>query len=148
MAVAAFIFANSHQTAEQSSAISHTFSDKIFLLFVPNYSKLSLQAQSDFVSAMQFAVRKGAHFSIYALLSMCVFSALQTYNIKKHKKVILCFIITTVYAASDELHQLFISGRSGQFSDVCIDSLGAGFGIAVCLLLSTFLRFLKKRKTK
>jgi len=33
------------------------------------------------------------------------------------------------YAFSDEFHQLFVSGRGPQLSDVWIDSAGAGVGI-------------------
>ena len=36
-----------------------------------------------------------------------------------------------LYAITDELHQLFINGRSGNFIDVLIDSVGGAIGIAV-----------------
>lgn len=35
------------------------------------------------------------------------------------------FIVTVLYGATDEFHQLFTPGRHGQLSDVFIDSLGA-----------------------
>lgn len=34
------------------------------------------------------------------------------------------FIEGVMYAANDEIHQLFIPGRSGQITDVLIDSAG------------------------
>ena len=38
------------------------------------------------------------------------------------------------YAALDEFHQLFVAGRSGQPTDVLIDTLGASFAVAVIAL--------------
>ena len=36
-----------------------------------------------------------------------------------------------VYAASDEIHQLYVPGRAGQFRDVLIDSAGVLLGICI-----------------
>ena len=44
--------------------------------------------------------------------------------------------VAVLYAATDEIHQLFVPGRAGRFSDVCIDTLGA----VIWLLLFTALR--------
>lgn len=41
----------------------------------------------------------------------------------------LAWLIATGYAASDELHQIFVPGRSGEFIDVLLDSLGAFVGV-------------------
>ena len=38
-------------------------------------------------------------------------------------------LIATAYAATDELHQVFVPGRSAEFTDVLLDSLGALAGI-------------------
>ena len=40
-----------------------------------------------------------------------------------------------LYACTDEFHQLFTGGRSGEFKDVCIDTGGAAAGAAMTLLL-------------
>ena len=34
------------------------------------------------------------------------------------------WIMTVVYAMTDEVHQLFVQGRAGRISDVLIDSIG------------------------
>lgn len=54
-----------------------------------------------------------------------------------------------VYAATDEIHQLFVAGRSGRFSDVCIDSAGALLGVAVFALfvkLAAIVRAVKGKR--
>lgn len=45
------------------------------------------------------------------------------------------WVLGVLYAASDEFHQLFVPGRSGQLSDVCIDASGVLLGVLVALLV-------------
>ena len=45
------------------------------------------------------------------------------------------FLWRVLYSCSDEWHQTFISGRSGQFRDVCLDSLGIAGGILLMSLV-------------
>ena len=58
----------------------------------------------------------------------------------QHKKKIRfpklgAFLVGAVYAASDEVHQIFIPGRSGEGKDVLLDCVGVLLGI---LILSLF----------
>jgi VanZ family protein len=39
--------------------------------------------------------------------------------------MILAFVITVLYGATDEMHQILTPGRHSQFDDVAIDMLGA-----------------------
>ena len=50
---------------------------------------------------------------------------------KPLKAYAAAWIFTTAYAASDEFHQLFVTGRSAQVRDVLIDSCGALCGLAL-----------------
>jgi len=63
---------------------------------------------------------------------------------KKRKKTIkrvliilagLAFTYCFLYACSDEIHQLFVPGRSGKFTDVLIDSAGALLAVLLCFLV-------------
>lgn len=74
-------------------------------------------------------VRKLAHFTIYLILGLLVINACSYYNYKDIIK--LSILICMLYACSDEIHQLFISGRSGQVFDVMIDTLGSSLGIFI-----------------
>lgn len=53
-----------------------------------------------------------------------------------------------IYACTDEIHQLFVPGRSGQFRDVMIDSLGAFIGILILSIFLMIINHLKKRKSQ
>lgn len=80
-------------------------------------------------------IRKVAHFSIYLLLGTLVMCCAQTFKGCKEYKfdvsVMLCFF----YACTDEFHQLFVPGRSGEFTDVCLDTVGATFGILLVMII-------------
>ena len=54
---------------------------------------------------------------------------------------------TVLYAISDEIHQLFIDGRTARFTDVLIDAAGALGGILLVLLIYTLIKH-KKHKIK
>ena len=61
----------------------------------------------------------------------------------KHPLVI-SIIFSFLYACIDEIHQIFVPGRSAQFRDVLIDTLGASFGATITYLT---IKFFAKIKT-
>ena len=69
-------------------------------------------------------VRKTAHFTIYFLLGLAFVSFLREFNLDNKKLLIYTVLFVFIYSCSDEVHQLFISGRSGEILDVFIDTLG------------------------
>jgi VanZ family protein len=76
--------------------------------------------------------RKLVHFGEYALLCLLwwrVFSYAQP----PRRAVLLAFVVATVYAATDELHQSFVDGRHGTPLDWAIDSAGAALAARMLL---------------
>ena len=96
-----------------------------------------------------FVIRKLAHFTEYAILGMCImlnvkdwydarFDSVESnslYSLKARHLWSLAWIIGTAYAMSDELHQRFVPGRSGEIRDVCIDAAGVAAGAFVAMIL-------------
>lgn len=116
---ALFIFSNSLLPAQESSDISSGLSYKIYEL---------LNLNIDFELFHVF-IRKTAHFVEYAILG--VFASLSF-----KKEYFLRILLLCVFVASiDECIQLFVDGRSGQISDVLLDSIGSFTGIGVNTLL-------------
>lgn len=77
---------------------------------------------------LNYPIRKLAHMFIYFVLACITFIALK--NTTKIKKLgITTIIICFIYACTDEFHQMFISGRTGNFLDVIIDVVGASIYI-------------------
>jgi len=77
-------------------------------------------------------IRKSAHFFEYMLLGTLILHAL------RHRLLsgaIIAIFISFFYAVTDEFHQLFVPGRSGEIRDVMIDSLGATTGVIIYFVL-------------
>jgi len=74
---------------------------------------------------ISLTIRKLAHFTEYFILGLLMANMLKYYNRKEYIGIIICVI----YAISDEMHQLFVSGRSCQILDMLIDTIGSSAGI-------------------
>jgi len=76
---------------------------------------------------LDFIIRKSAHLFEYIVLGILMINCFKNYNIKNYflLAIILCFI----YACTDEIHQVFIPGRSGKVQDVLLDTLGSIVGV-------------------
>src|SRR5437762_8883958 len=68
--------------------------------------------------------RKIVHASEYALLCFLWWRALRT-KLDSVRALAPAWAIATLYAATDEFHQHFVTGRHGTPVDVAIDSMGA-----------------------
>lgn len=87
-------------------------------------------------TSVGFAVRKCAHFTEYTVLGMCLLVNVSDWRktIASGKKWLVSWVIGAAYAATDEFHQLFVVGRSGEIRDVCIDAAGVALGALIMLL--------------
>lgn len=82
-------------------------------------------------------VKKGSHFLAYGFFALLAWWAVRDWK----RPFLSAFIITALYAASDEWHQSFVPTRHGQPADVLIDTLG---GLTMLLLLRYWLGRNKK----
>ncbi|MGH2713528.1 MAG: VanZ family protein [Thermoleophilaceae bacterium] len=68
--------------------------------------------------------RKLVHFGEYALLCFLWWRLLRT-AMPDRRAALVAFLLSSLYAATDELHQSFVDGRHGTPVDWAIDSAGA-----------------------
>ena len=131
------IFTMSSFGSDSSNAQSNQIIHVLHQVF-PNLSHTS----GPDASVLTFIVRKTAHFTEYAILGILFyFFYRQTLPQKNGLRLFVLAILSSfLYACTDEIHQLFVPGRSGQFTDVLVDTLGASFG---CTILS-FSNYLKR----
>ncbi len=122
----ALIFSFSAQRAEESSEVSNGVIVKIASVFVS--SELTPAEQHALIEKYSFAIRKTAHFSVYLILGVLLLNFLMEFKLKHI--LIIAVVICCLYSISDEYHQTFVEGRSGEVRDVCIDTSGAMLGIA------------------
>ena len=93
----------------------------------PNDAKIERASQ-----LINAPLRKVIHASVYFVLA---FFAMVILNIifehdDYYLTIIIALVVCVGFAATDEYHQTFVSGRTGQLLDVIIDSIGAIIGIA------------------
>lgn len=131
----ALIFYFSSQDDVESSKTSGDVTEFVLETVVPAYKKMTGARRISFRKAAEHLIRKLAHFSEFALLS-----ALLTgyFYLRRTDGRLLAALLAgwgaaTLYACSDELHQMFVSGRGPSPVDVGIDSSGALLGAALVI---------------
>lgn len=117
----------SNQKANDSSKLSN----RLILKTVRIIEKINHKKYNDeeILKKIVKPVRKVAHFSIYLILGILVYILIEEYNIKNI--IIISLMLCIIYALTDEIHQLFVVGRSGNIKDVVIDSIGSFVGINI-----------------
>jgi len=125
----AMIFLFSNQPANHSNELSQGVTEKV-IGSIENLTDHQFDREQ-----WNHWIRKNAHFFIYCVLGILLMITLTAYDIRLWRAVMFSFGISVIYAISDEVHQLFVSGRGAQVRDVCIDSAGAALGIGLFALL-------------
>jgi len=132
--LAVLIFGFSGQSGEQSGSLSY----KVAEILVDGADALHLIdikyiGKEHAIEQMQTPVRKIAHMTEYALFALSVYIALAIDGLTWRWTKYAALLIVIAYACTDELHQLFISGRNGSFVDVLIDAAGGFIAILICM---------------
>jgi VanZ family protein len=77
---------------------------------------------------------KVVHFALYATLGALLGRALgQRWPRSFWKVLAAAWVLAVAYGASDEIHQLFVAGRSADPADLAADAAGALVGTALVL---------------
>ena len=137
------IFWFSAQPADESEQMSLSVGHVAGLLFVDDYEDWPQERQDTFEERIDHGVRKTAHFTEYTVLGLLLVSMYRAYGHKGKRLLLLAAGTGSLYAATDEFHQLFVEGRSCQITDWAIDTCGVITGAAAVYL---FCRILEKKK--
>lgn len=95
------------------------------------------------IDKLNYPLRKAAHASEYFIFTILILIALKNSGVKGNKMFIIALGICFAYACTDEYHQTFVNGRTGQFSDTLIDTFG---GFISCLMYTFMMKINKIRK--
>lgn len=143
------IFAFSAQPKEESGAVSASFTYHMVsstrTFFHLDLSDARVKEISD---AIEGFIRKVAHMAEFGVLSVLLYIWIGQWEVGFLRRGATAAGATAVYAATDEIHQLFVPGRAGRFSDVCIDSAGALAGVIVFALFVKLVQHVHERKWK
>lgn len=146
------IFGFSAENGTQSQSLSDKITIRVINLLNADYDCMSIAQQQEYFSTISFFVRKTGHFGEYAILGILIVMFIMTFErIRSLKRVgMLPILITTlvgmIYAATDEIHQGFVDGRSPKVMDVCIDTAGSFVGAVFFVILWLFI-FRRKKKS-
>lgn len=126
LAWVAVIFSFSLQPGGMSGEISGSLAEKIAAIFMP-----TLLDYPEQLEALDFFVRKCAHFTEFMILGMLSSISLGCWQLRHKGLCAMGFCV--IVAAVDEMLQLFVGGRNGRVLDGVLDSAGSLVGIVVCL---------------
>lgn len=111
---------------------------KAFFYWIPSFtiaiviflfsSRQRISVSEEFV--LNFVFFKSLHIIEYAVF--CFFNYRAVFNTltsNKSKAAIISFLITVIYALSDEIHQTFVPTREGKLRDIGFDTIGAALAI-------------------
>ena len=132
VAISAFIFDMSNEPATESAERSGGISSVIAPMIVKGFDELDEASQGAVISKIDHVVRKIAHFCLYATVGALFTAASLWHSRTWLLHLLLPTLFGAVYAASDEIHQMFVPGRGPLFSDVILDSFGVLTG---CLFM-------------
>lgn len=133
------IFSFSAKPATESDELSMSVGHAIGQLLVPDFESWSVREQDAFAERINLPVRKCAHATEYGVLGVLLAGTLiggrgcSADRGKICPQAMGCFAIGVAYAASDEIHQLFVPGRAGRVTDVLIDTGGVVVGVLIAL---------------
>ena len=143
------IFCFSEFSAGESTKQSKGLTYNVIKLL--NGNKLSEKELIKLTKKVNPLVRKIAHFSIYMILAIFTYMFIEELNIKSksekerlRKNIIYTCIFCIIYAIFDEIHQIYVPGRTGKAIDVIIDTLGSCMGITLLLVNNIIKRKGKK----
>ncbi len=140
LAIAAMIFYFSSEDGETSSQSSTGLVVFVLRLVVPGFDGMTSGEKAAIFERINYFIRKAAHFTEFAMLGASL--RLLFHALRLRWPVLCAWIAGTLYACTDELHQIFVSGRAGMLQDVCIDSAG----VLTAVLLTTLWLWLRRRR--
>ena len=123
------VFMFSNEPADTSEKTSLNITEKIVNIF--EKQNIEVKEKEKIIDQIDPIIRKLAHFTLYAIGGFLILNYINTYEILDTKKFGLSITAGAIYACSDEIHQIFVDGRSGQITDVIIDSFGIILGILI-----------------
>lgn len=124
-----FIFSNSMAVA----AVSEQSSGKVLHLMQAVLRRLHMPGLANRLT--MHIVRKMAHFCEYMLEGFLLMLCMRVYSRHPLRHISMPMLGGVLTALTDETIQLFSDGRSGQITDVWLDSAGVMSGILVAIVL-------------
>ena len=138
------IFSFSMDNGKISTQKSDGMIDRITEFFLRR--ELSTKEKIQYRNQFVIPIRKGAHLFLYFMLGFSVLFLLKEYGMISKRGIIISVCFVFLYACSDELHQLFVPERSGEITDVLLDTIGGLIGVIILYYYYYFRRRKNEQK--
>ena len=147
----AFIFFNSAQVAAVSAGASQSVTEMVAPVIVPHYKEMDDAMKQQAVASLEGVLREAAHLLQFVPMGFALYLLLHTVSLLEkigRMRIPLTICFGFLYAISDEIHQLFVPGRSFQLFDIFMDTSGVTIGCVAGIILYFLVnRITKKTKT-
>lgn len=138
------IFNFSNQGGTKSSGTS----SKVTKIIINVITKDKEEPNKQTMERIEKVVRKGAHYTIYTIGGFLIMNYTYSMDKTKKQKILGSLLFGAFYAATDELHQYFVPGRSARLFDVGVDTLGVLTGIGLYLVLMNMITKVVRKNRK
>ena len=146
IAVMIMIFCFSTEPAEKSDETSGVLARQVIGMLYPEYEFYPETQRLELYDNVQTVVRKTAHFTEFAVLGLLLRLCLESWLGKRAWLLPASWAAGTLYACTDEIHQMQTAGRTGQWTDVMLDSAGVLAGVLAGILVLFMIRRKHRRK--
>lgn len=133
VAVMVMIFCFSTQDGETSTYTSDKVVKPIVAAVARENPTMTSAMLQKLYQLLQTIVRKSAHFMEFALLGITLRLLSESYGWQRGGWI--AWGVGTLYAMTDEMHQLLSSGRTASGVDVAIDSMGVCAGVMLTVFV-------------
>ena len=128
-----FLFSSEDRDTSTNTSIETT---KKVVSVVSNDEDTSTKIAKDYFNE----VRKSAHLIEYFCLGILAINVLKDYHKINIWMILICIVFCMLYALSDEIHQIYVPGRSCELRDIFIDTSGSIIGIIIYSLINFIYR--------
>ena len=134
-----FIFSNEKATE------SKVTSRKVTIAIVQAISGKDISDNEKLLVSVDKVVRKLAHYTLYTVGGVLIISFAYTMDKTQKEKILYSLAFGICFVITDEVHQLFVPGRTGRLLDVGIDTFGIITGILIFLIIKKIVGAVRNR---
>ena len=113
----------------------------VMIFLFSNVPNLSSGLEQDFL------LRKIAHMGEFSILAFLFWLVIKRKKFGQALIFLMVFFCALDYAILDEIHQLFVRGRSGNIFDVGIDVMGIVLMTTILLMIQNRKVIIQRRRT-
>ena len=138
------IFVFSNQPFNESNSKSKVIIKNVVrIVYKISKKEVSEERLDHIVLRLNKPLRKSMHMIEYCILTLMLLVTLKVMKVGNNELYLYAIFFCFTAACWDEIHQLYVPGRTGQFSDAIVDTIG---GI-IALIIYKITTYIKSKKS-